>query len=66
MVYNVAYIWMGRCIYFLTIIKYRFIINLLNIDYRIQQVNVPWSSVKIIISRSEHELLIIVTYNNYF
>ena len=56
---------MGICIYFLTIIKYKFIINLSNIDYRIQQVNVPWSSVKII-SRSERELLIIVTYNNYF
>ena len=40
-------------------------INLSNIDYRIQQVNVPWSSVKII-SRSERELLIIVTYNDYF
>ena len=56
---------MGICIYFSTIIKYKFIINLLNIDYRIQQVNVAWSSVKII-SRSESELLIIVTYNNYF
>ena len=53
------------CIYFLTIIKYKFIINLSKIDYRIQQVNVPWGSVKII-SRSEHALLIIVTYNNYF
>ena len=31
---------MGICIYFLTIIKYKFIINLSNIDYRIQQVNV--------------------------
>ena len=51
--------------YFLNIIKYKFIINLSNIDYRIQQVNVPWSSVKIF-SRSESELLIIVTYNNYF
>ena len=35
-----------------------------NIDSRIQQVNVP-CSVKII-ARSERELLIIVTYNNYF
>ena len=41
------------------------VINLSNIDHRIQQVNVPWSSVKII-SRSERELLKIVTYNNYF
>ena len=65
MVHNVAYILIGICIYFLTIIKYKFIINLSNIDYRIQQVNVPWNSVKII-SRSERELLIIVTYNNYF
>ena len=56
---------MGICIYFLTIIKYKFIINLSNIDYRIKQVNAPWSSVKII-SHSERELLIIVTYNNYF
>ena len=51
--------------YFLTIIKYKFFIILSNIDYRIQQLNVPWSSVKII-SRSERELLITVTYNNYF
>ena len=65
MVYNIVYILIGICIYFLTIIKYKFIINLSNLDYRNQQVNVPWSSVKII-SRSEHELLIIVTYNNYF
>ena len=56
---------MGICIYFLTIIKYKFIINLSNIDSRIQQVNVPWSNVKII-SRSERELLIMATYNNYF
>ena len=56
---------MGICIYFLTIIKYKYILNLSNIDYRIQQVNLPWSSVKII-SRSERELLIIVTHNNYF
>ena len=56
---------MGICIYFLTIMKYKFIINLSNIDYRIQQVNVLWSSVKII-SRSERELSIIVTLNNYF
>ena len=54
---------MGICNYFLTIIKYKFIINLSSIDYRFQQVNVPWSSVKII-SRSERELLIIVTYNS--
>ena len=65
MVCNVACIKIGICIYFLTIIKYKFIINLSNIDYRIKQVNVPWSSVKII-SRSERELLIIVTHNNYF
>ena len=65
MVYNVVYISLGICIYLLTIIEYKFIINLSNIDYRIQQVNVPWSSVKII-SCSERELLIIVTYNNYF
>ena len=56
---------MAICIYFLTLIKYKFIINLSNIDYRIQQVNVPCSSAKII-SPSERELLIIVTYNNYF
>ena len=56
---------MGICIYLLTLIKYKFVINLSNIDYRIQQVNVPWSSVKII-SPFERELLIIVTYNNYF
>ena len=56
MVYNV-YILIGICIYFLTIIKYKFIINLSNIDYKIQQVNVPWSSVKFI-SRSERELTI--------
>ena len=53
---------MGICIYFSTIIKYKFIINLSNIDYRIQQLNVPLSSVKII-SRSERELLI-VTHNS--
>ena len=51
---------MSICIHFLTTIKYKFIINLSNIDYRIQQVNVPWRSVKII-SRSERELLIIFT-----
>ena len=56
---------MGIWIYFLTIIKYKFIINLSNIDSRIQQANVPWSSVNII-SHSERELLLIVTYNNYF
>ena len=56
---------MGICIYFLTIVKYKFIINLSNIDYRIQQVNVHWSSVKII-SRSGRELFIIATYSNYF
>ena len=38
---------MSICIYLLTIIKYKFIINLSNIDYRIEQVNVPWSSVKL-------------------
>ena len=48
---------MGIRIYLLAIIKYKFIINLSNIDYRIQQVNVPWSSVKII-SCFERELLI--------